>query len=73
MSQAKRISLALGKLYPDAHCALQYASPFQLLIATILSAQCTDKMVNKVTPALFKQFPDAAAFAKAQLPEARKR
>lgn len=63
--RSKRISLALAKLYPDAHCALEYANPFQLLIATILSAQCTDKTVNKVTPALFKRFPDAAAFAQA--------
>lgn len=69
LQQAKKISLALAKLYPDAHCALEHRSPFQLLIATILSAQCTDKMVNKITPALFARFPDPAAFAAAELGE----
>jgi endonuclease III len=65
--QAKRISLALAELYPDAHCALVHTNPFQLLIATILSAQCTDKTVNKITPALFKQYPDSTAMAQANL------
>src|SRR6476661_7126858 len=46
-------------LYPDAHCELDFKTPFQLLVATILSAQCTDKRVNMVTPALFARFPDA--------------
>ncbi|MFW5943249.1 MAG: endonuclease III [Chloroflexota bacterium] len=55
----------LRRAHPDAHCALNYETPLQLLIATILSAQCTDVRVNKVTPALFEQFPDAAAFAAA--------
>jgi endonuclease III len=52
-------------LYPDAHCALDFANAFQLLCATILSAQCTDKRVNLVTPALFARYPDAAALAAA--------
>ncbi len=55
----------LGETYPDADCELAWRSPFELLIATILSAQCTDKMVNQVTPALFDEFPDAAALARA--------
>jgi endonuclease III len=54
------------KVYPDAHCELDFKNPLQLLIATILSAQCTDKRVNMVTPALFKKYPDARAFAKAR-------
>lgn len=57
----------LAKAYPDARCALHHKTPFQLLIATILSAQCTDARVNQVTPALFKRFPDPKAFAKADL------
>ena len=51
--------------YPDAHCALDFANAFELLGATILSAQCTDKRVNMVTPALFARYPDAAALAAA--------
>ncbi len=61
--RARKIVHQLAKLYPDAHCALQHQSPLQLLIATILSAQCTDARVNLVTPALFARFPDTAAFA----------
>jgi endonuclease III len=57
----------LAKAYPEAHCALHHKSPFQLLIATILSAQCTDARVNEVTPGLFKQFPDPKAFSVADL------
>jgi endonuclease III len=52
-------------MYPDAHCALRHDNPLQLLIATILSAQCTDVRVNLVTPALFARYPDASAFANA--------
>lgn len=52
--------------YPDAHCALDYRNPFELLCATILSAQCTDKRVNLVTPALFARYPDARALAAAR-------
>jgi endonuclease III len=53
----------LAAHYPNAHCALDFATPFQLLIATILSAQCTDKRVNMVTPALFSRYPTPAALA----------
>ena len=53
----------LTELYPDATCSLNYETPVQLLVATILSAQCTDERVNKVTPALFATFPDALAIA----------
>jgi endonuclease III len=56
-------------LYPDATCSLDYETPVQLLVATILSAQCTDERVNQVTPALFARFPDAAAIAAAPLEE----
>jgi endonuclease-3 len=63
--RAGRIVRALARLYPDAHCALHYETPLHLLIATILSAQCTDVRVNLVTPALFARYPDARAFAEA--------
>jgi endonuclease-3 len=63
--RAARIVRALARLYPDAHCALHYETPLQLLIATILSAQCTDVRVNLVTPSLFARYPDARAFAEA--------
>ncbi len=59
----------LKKNYPDAHCALNFTTPFELLIATILSAQCTDERVNKVTPELFKNFPDAKAMSEATIQE----
>jgi endonuclease-3 len=62
---AREIYDRLAKHYPDAHCALDFKSPFQLLIATILSAQCTDKRVNMVTPALFKRYRTPAALAAA--------
>jgi endonuclease-3 len=67
--RARAIYRKLGKLYPHAECALIHENPFQLLIATILSAQCTDVRVNLVTPALFRRFPDAQAFAEADLTE----
>lgn len=57
----------LKKLYPDAHCELNHSNPFELLVATILSAQCTDVRVNMVTPALFKKYPTAQKLAKAKL------
>ncbi len=57
----------LWQLYPDAKCSLNYGTPVQLLVATILSAQCTDQRVNQVTPALFECFPDAAALAGAPI------
>lgn len=59
----------LKALYPDATCTLNYKTPVQLLVATILSAQCTDERVNLVTPELFRRFPDAAALAGAELSE----
>lgn len=62
----------LPKVYPDAHCELDFKTPLQLLIATILSAQCTDKRVNLVTPALFKRYRSAAAFATASPAELEK-
>jgi endonuclease-3 len=63
------ILIRLKRLYPDATCTLNYETPVQLLVATILSAQCTDDRVNKVTPALFKRFPDAVALANADIEE----
>ncbi len=59
----------LKKNYPYAHCALNFANAFELLIATILSAQCTDERVNKVTAALFKEYPDAKSMSLAPLEE----
>ena len=59
----------LRELYPEARCALNFGTPLQLLIATILSAQCTDERVNLTTPALFSRYPDAAAFANADAAE----
>ena len=59
-----KIVSTLESTYPDAHCALHFKTPLQLLIATILSAQSTDKRVNMVTPALFKKYKTARAFAK---------
>ena len=56
---------ALPKVYPNAHCELDFRNPLELLIATILSAQCTDKRVNAVTPALFAKYRTAADYAKA--------
>lgn len=63
------ILIRLKRLYPEAPCTLNYETPVQLLVATILSAQCTDDRVNLVTPALFERFPDAVAFANADLEE----
>lgn len=60
---------ALDEAYPDAVCALNHRTPWELLVATILSAQCTDVRVNMVTPELFRRFPTPAAMAKAQLSE----
>ncbi|MDZ8026639.1 MAG: endonuclease III [Nostoc sp. ChiQUE01a] len=65
--RAVEILSRLKRLYPDATCSLNYSTPVQLLVATILSAQCTDERVNKVTPGLFSQFPDAASLAIADL------
>ncbi|GHT16412.1 endonuclease III [Planctomycetales bacterium] len=67
--QAKSVLTVLKKTYPDADCSLRHHSPLQLLIATILSAQCTDVQVNKVTPELFKKYRSAEDFADAPLKE----
>lgn len=69
IARTKQIIKGLHSAYPDAHCELNHSNPLELLIATILSAQCTDKRVNMVTPQLFKQYPSAAAFAKAATAE----
>lgn len=71
-ARSERSSHIMGTLrrtYPDAHCELNYSNPLELLIATILSAQCTDKQVNIVTQDLFKKYRSAADFANADLPE----
>jgi len=65
VAHAAAIGDALAAEFPDAQCALHHDSPLQLLVATILSAQCTDERVNMVTPALFKKYPTAADFAAA--------
>ena len=68
-SEGERFAKILAELkraYPDAHCELDFTSPFQLICATILSAQCTDVRVNMVTPALFAKYPDATALAAAK-------
>jgi endonuclease-3 len=65
LARATALLRALRESYPDAHCELDYTTPHELLVATILSAQTTDVSVNKATPALFKRFPTPEAFAKA--------
>ncbi|MCP2732311.1 endonuclease III [Limnofasciculus baicalensis] len=65
--RALEILIRLKRLYPDAGCTLNYDTPVQLLVATILSAQCTDERVNMVTPELFRRFPDAGAIANADI------
>jgi endonuclease-3 len=67
--RARRVERALGERYPDARCELDFRSPLELLVATVLSAQTTDVRVNSVTPALFARYPDAAAYAGADLEE----
>lgn len=67
--RARRLHRELAALYPDARCELDFSSPFELLIATILSAQTTDKRVNAITPSLFARWPDAPALAGAELAE----
>lgn len=64
--RAPEVNRRLAQEYPDARCALDYESPLQLLIATVLSAQCTDERVNSVTPELFARYPEAADYAAAQ-------
>ena len=70
--RALEVLVVLKRLYPDATCSLNYETPVQLLVATILSAQCTDERVNKVTPALFARYPDAKALAYADREELEK-
>jgi endonuclease-3 len=67
--RARTINRALTELYPDAHCELDFTNPLELLVATILSAQCTDKRVNMVTPVLFAKYPTAADYAGADRAE----
>jgi endonuclease-3 len=70
--RTKALIKALPKVYPDAHCELDFKTPLQLLIATILSAQCTDKRVNLVTPALFAKYRSAKDYANAPSAELEK-
>jgi endonuclease-3 len=72
VARARAILRVLKKTYPDARCELDHQGAFQLLVATVLSAQCTDKAVNKVTPALFNQYPDAKSFAYASVQSVEK-
>ena len=67
--RAQEVIRRLKKYYPDAHCALDHSTPEELLIATILSAQCTDERVNIVTKTLFKKYPSLQAFANADISE----
>jgi endonuclease-3 len=66
-AKAKSILKIVDELYPDAKCSLDFSDPLQLLVATVLSAQCTDERVNKVTPPLFKKYTSAGQFAEAPL------
>jgi len=70
--KAKAIYRQLTKSYPNVRCELDYNSAFQLLVATVLSAQCTDKRVNQTTPALFKKYPNPKKMAKADLKDIQK-
>ena len=63
--RARRMGRALAEIHPDAHCELDFSTPLELAVATILSAQTTDVRVNQVTPKLFARYPDAAAYAAA--------
>src|SRR6516225_4845509 len=69
VARTQKIISALKRVYPDAHCELDHVNPLQLLIATILSAQCTDKRVNMVTAELFKKYRSAKDFAAAEISE----
>jgi endonuclease-3 len=66
---AGAIYRVLTKTYPDIHCELDFKNPLELIVAVVLSAQCTDKRINQLTPALFKKYKTAADYAKAPLPE----
>ena len=67
--RARRIYRELGVLHPDAHCELDFTNPLELLVATVLSAQSTDKRVNSVTPYLFSRYPNALEYAQADISE----
>ncbi len=67
--RARRIARELAVLHPDAHCELDFTTPLELAVATVLSAQCTDQRVNEVTPTLFARYPTAAAYAGADRDE----
>ncbi len=71
-NQARAMYRILTKTYPDIRCELDFQNPLQLIIATVLSAQCTDKRVNTITPALFKKYQNVKAFAKADLQDIEK-
>jgi len=71
-ARARKILDLLDRAYPDAKIALEFRTPFQLLVATILSAQCTDERVNMVTPALFRKYPTARELARARPPSLEK-
>jgi len=68
-ARTERLAVALRQLYPEARISLDFATPWQCLVATILSAQCTDERVNRVTPELFRQIPSVAAMAAAPVEE----
>jgi len=68
IARTQKIISVLKRVYPTAHCELNFSNPLELLVATILSAQCTDKRVNLVTAELFKKYRSAGDFAKADLP-----
>ena len=70
--RARRIDRELAVLYPDAHTELNFGSPLELLVATILSAQTTDRQVNLITPTLFARYPSAADYAAADRDELEK-
>ena len=70
--KVRKVIARLSKLYPNARTALDYKTPWQLLVATILSARATDKLVNQVTPDLFKKFPDACSVASSAVDEVDK-
>ncbi len=70
-SRARRIHRALAKAYPDARVPLDYGNPFELLVGTILAAQCTDKKVNEVTPGLFARYRSPEDLANAPRPRPR--
>src|SRR5579871_5957040 len=72
IARTKKITAALRAAYPNAHCELNFSNPLELLVATILSAQCTDKRVNLVTAELFKKYRSAKDFANADLAELEK-